>query len=46
MKNNDVQLIHRPLDGNENAFAELVEKYQTGLSNFRDFCNNDLIFVR
>ena len=28
MKNNDVQLIHRILDGDDNAFAELVEKYQ------------------
>ena len=28
MKNNDVQLIHRILDGDETAFAELVEKYQ------------------
>ena len=28
MKNNDVQLIHRILDGDDTAFAELVEKYQ------------------
>ncbi|MDE0086130.1 MAG: sigma-70 family RNA polymerase sigma factor, partial [Candidatus Poribacteria bacterium] len=28
MKNNDVQLIHRILDGDDAAFAELVEKYQ------------------
>ncbi len=28
MKNSDVQLIHRTLDGNDDAFAELVEKYQ------------------
>ena len=28
MKNNDVQLIHRTLDGDDTAFAELVEKYQ------------------
>ena len=28
MKNNDAQLIHRILDGDDNAFAELVEKYQ------------------
>ena len=28
MKNFDVQLIHRVLDGDDAAFAELVEKYQ------------------
>ena len=28
MKNIDVQLIHRVLDGDDSAFAELVEKYQ------------------
>ena len=28
MKNNDTQLIHRILDGDDAAFAELVEKYQ------------------
>ena len=28
MKSNDVQLIHRILDGDDAAFAELVEKYQ------------------
>ena len=28
MKNNDTQLIHRTLDGDDSAFAELVEKYQ------------------
>ncbi len=28
MKNNDAQLIHRTLDGDDSAFAELVEKYQ------------------
>ena len=28
MKNDDTQLIHRTLDGDDNAFAELVEKYQ------------------
>ena len=28
MKNSDIQLIHRILDDDENAFAELVEKYQ------------------
>ncbi len=28
MKNNDAQLIHRILDGDDTAFAELVEKYQ------------------
>ena len=28
MKNNDVELIHKILDGNQNAFAELVRKYQ------------------
>ena len=28
MKNNDVQLIHRILDGDDTAFAELVKKYQ------------------
>lgn len=37
MKNNDVQLIHWTLDGDENAFAELVEKYQTGLTQFSRF---------
>ena len=28
MENSDTQLIHRVLDGDENAFSELVEKYQ------------------
>ena len=28
MKNSDAQLIHRVLDGDENAFSELVKKYQ------------------
>ncbi|MYG00272.1 sigma-70 family RNA polymerase sigma factor [Candidatus Poribacteria bacterium] len=28
MKNIDVQLIHKVLDGDDSAFAELVEKYQ------------------
>ena len=28
MKNNDTQLIHRTLEGDDNAFAKLVEKYQ------------------
>ncbi len=28
MKNSDAQLIHRVLDGDENAFSALVEKYQ------------------
>ncbi len=28
MKNNDTQLIHLALDGDDNAFAELVDKYQ------------------
>lgn len=28
MKNNDVHLIHRILDGDDSAFTELVEKYQ------------------
>ena len=28
MKNNDVELIHRILDGDETAFSTLVEKYQ------------------
>ena len=28
MKNNDAQLIHRILDGDDTAFAELVKKYQ------------------
>ncbi len=28
MKNNDTQLIHRTLDGDDSAFTELVEKYQ------------------
>ncbi|MDE0638695.1 MAG: sigma-70 family RNA polymerase sigma factor [Candidatus Poribacteria bacterium] len=28
MKNNDTQLIHRTLDGDDAAFAELVQKYQ------------------
>ena len=28
MKNNDTQLIHRTLDGDNSAFTELVEKYQ------------------
>ena len=28
MKNNDTQLIYRTLEGDDNAFAELVEKYQ------------------
>ncbi|MYF99233.1 sigma-70 family RNA polymerase sigma factor [Candidatus Poribacteria bacterium] len=28
MKNDDVELIQQVLDGNENAFVELVEKYQ------------------
>ncbi len=28
MKNNDTQLIHLTLDGDDSAFAELVEKYQ------------------
>ena len=28
MKNSDVQLIHRVLDGDETAFSELVKKYQ------------------
>jgi len=28
MKNDDVELIHKILDGNQNAFAELVRKYQ------------------
>ncbi len=28
MKNNDTQLIHRALDGDDFAYAELVEKYQ------------------
>ena len=28
MKNNDAQLIHRILDGDDTAFAELVEKYK------------------
>ena len=28
MQNNDVEIIHRILDGNDGAFAELVNKYQ------------------
>ncbi len=28
MKNNDIQLIHLILDGDDNAFTELVDKYQ------------------
>ncbi|MYG00340.1 RNA polymerase sigma factor, partial [Candidatus Poribacteria bacterium] len=28
MKNNDVELVHKILDGNQDAFAELVRKYQ------------------
>ena len=28
MKNSDVKLIHRTLDGDDSAFSELVEKYQ------------------
>ena len=28
MKNNDTQLIHRILDGDDAAFTELVKKYQ------------------
>ena len=28
MKNSDTQLIHRVLNGDENAFSALVEKYQ------------------
>ena len=28
MKNNDTQLIHRTLEGDDNAFAELVEKHK------------------
>ena len=28
MKNSDVELIHRILDGDDSAFSELVEKYQ------------------
>ncbi len=28
MKNNDIELIHRTLDGDETAFSTLVEKYQ------------------
>ena len=28
MKNNDTQLIHLTLDGDDNAFTELVDKYQ------------------
>ncbi len=28
MKNNDTQLIHRTLDGDDTAFAELLKKYQ------------------
>ncbi len=28
MKNNDVELIHRILDGDDTAFSDLVEKYQ------------------
>ena len=28
MKNMDVVLIHRTLNGDDNAFAELVKKYQ------------------
>ena len=28
MKNNDVELIHRILDGDETAFSTLIEKYQ------------------
>ena len=28
MKENDVELIHRILDGDDTAFSDLVEKYQ------------------
>ena len=28
MRNNDVELIHRILDGNDNAFSDIVNKYQ------------------
>ena len=28
MKNSDVELIHRILDGDDSAFSELVNKYQ------------------
>ena len=28
MKNNDVELVHRILDGDDSAFSELVKKYQ------------------
>ena len=28
MKNSDVELVHRILDGDDNAFSELVKKYQ------------------
>lgn len=28
MINNDTHLIHRSLEGDDNAFSELVEKYQ------------------
>ena len=28
MKNTDAALIHRTLNGDDNAFAELVKKYQ------------------
>ncbi len=28
MKNNDVELIHRILDGDDTAFSSLVGKYQ------------------
>ncbi len=28
MKNVDIELIHRTLDGDDSAFSELVKKYQ------------------
>ena len=28
MKNNDVELIHRILDGDDTAFSQLVQRYQ------------------
>ena len=28
MKNSDVELVHRILDGDDRAFSELVKKYQ------------------
>lgn len=49
MKNSDVQLIQRTLDGDDTAFVELVEKYKKQVHTLvwrkiGDFHFADLLF--